>query len=140
MKERFFVSTNSDLLDLPFITEFLSKRSYWAKGRSKEVIQKSVENSLCFGVYTTSNQQVGFARVITDYAVFGWIMDLFIVEEHRKKGLSKMLIKEMMEHSALQGLQKWGLNTKDAHALYEQFGFSKITQPDWMMEKARKQN
>lgn len=138
MTEQFYISTDPKLLDLPLIIDFLQNRSYWAKGRSQEIILTSIQNSLCFGVYNSQHQQLGFARVVTDYAVFGWIMDVFIVEDHRKKGLSKMLVKEMMEHPSLQGLQKWGLNTKDAHGLYEKYGFSKAAHPDWMMEKSRK--
>lgn len=138
MTEAYFISTDRAILDLPFITDYLSNKSYWAQGRSRELVQKSIEGSFCFGVYTAQNQQVGFARVITDFTTFGWIMDLFIIEDHRKKGLSKRLLREMMDHPSLQGLQKWGLNTKDAHGLYEKFGFSRISQPEWMMEKKKK--
>ena len=117
------------------IVEFLSKRSYWAKGRSREKIVTSIENSLCFGVYSDNNEQLGFARVLSDFAVFAWIMDVFILEEHRKKGLSKLLMAAIMQHPDLQGLERWGLGTKDAHGLYEQFGFKRLKTPETKMEK-----
>ena len=117
------------------IEDFLSKRSYWAKGRSREKIEKSIENSLCFGVFTGKNQQVGFARVLSDYAVFAWIMDVFIIEDFRGKGLGKMLMAAITGHTDLQGLERWGLGTKDAHGLYEQFGFRKLKTPETKMEK-----
>ncbi|WP_017730888.1 GNAT family N-acetyltransferase [Nafulsella turpanensis] len=139
MAERsFFISTDQSLLDVALIWDYLANHSYWARGRSRDTVEKSIENSLCFGVYTLQNEQVGFARIITDYSVFAWIMDVFIVEEYRGKGLSKKLMEEVMKHPSLQGLQRWGLNTKDAHGLYEQYGFERISRPDWMMEKTKK--
>ncbi len=97
-------------------------------------IQKSIQNSLCFGVYTHDNMQVGFARVVSDFAVYAWIMDLFILEDYRKKGLSKLLMSEIMAYPDLQGLQRWGLVTNDAHGLYEKYGFRIIAKPENMME------
>ena len=117
------------------IVEFLSERSYWAKGRSREKIVTSIENSLCFGVYSDNNEQLGFARVLSDFAVFAWIMDVFILEEHREKGLSKLLMAAIMQHPDLQSLERWGLGTRDAHGLYEQFGFKRLKTPETKMEK-----
>lgn len=130
----FFISTDKSKLNLDVIKEFLVNKSYWARGRSTMTIEKSIKNSLCFGVYTASNTQIGFARVVTDFSVFAWIMDLFIVEEYRKKGLSKLLMTEIMEHPDLQGLQRWGLGTDDAHVLYEKYGFRTVSNPEMMME------
>lgn len=134
MMNEFYVSTDRSRLDLSLIQDFLINRSYWAKQRSPEAIKKSINNSLCFGIYATSGQQVGFARVVSDFAVFAWIMDVFIAEGYQKKGLGKLLMKHIMNHSDLQGLQRWGLATRDAHGLYEQFGFRKLARPEIMME------
>jgi GNAT superfamily N-acetyltransferase len=135
MSGTFYISTDKLKLDNTVVEDFLCNRSYWAKGRSIQTVQKSIENSLCFGVYTDKNQQVGFARVVSDFAVFAWIMDLFILEGYRKKGLSKLLMQAIMNYPDLQGLERWGLGTKDAHGLYEQFGFTKLSTPETKMEK-----
>ena len=129
----FYVSTDKSKLDLNVITNFLNQ-SYWAKGRSQDTIERSIANSLCFGVYSDEKEHVGFARVVSDFAVFAWVMDLFIIEEYRKKGLSKLLLTEIMAHPQLQNLQRWGLGTADAHGLYEQFGFKKLSKPEILME------
>lgn len=136
MPHRFYISTDKEMLNIPFIQEFLNQRSYWAQKRSLDIIQKSIQNSLCFGVYKKEDHsQVGFARVVTDKAVFGWILDVFIIEEYRRIGLSKMLMHYIMEHPELQGMQRWGLCTDDAHGLYQKFGFRPIAKPENMMEK-----
>lgn len=131
----FYTSTDKSKLDIDVIAEYLSKRSYWAKGRSREKIERSITNTICFGVYDASDRQVGFARVLTDFSVFAWIMDLFIVEEYRGRGLGKLLMKAIMEHPELQDLERWGLGTKDAHGLYAQFGFRPLRTPETKMEK-----
>ena len=131
----FYTSTERSRLDVDMIAEFLSKRSYWAKGRSREKIERSIKNTLCFGVYDDNHRQVGFARVLSDFAVFAWIMDVFVLEEYRGKGLGKLLMKAIMEHPDLQGLERWGLGTKDAHGLYAQFGFRPLKTPETKMEK-----
>ena len=131
--DNFYTSTDKSRLDVDMIELFLSSRSYWAKGRKRHAIVKSIENSLCFGVYTEDHRQVGFARVLSDFAVFAWIMDVFILEDFRGRGLGKLLMRAITEHPDLQGLERWGLGTKDAHGLYEQFGFSALTSPErWM--------
>lgn len=135
--ENFFISTDRDRLDIPMIHRFLSERSYWAKGRSLETVRQSITNSLCFGVYDVSGKQLGFARVATDYAVFAWLMDVFILEDYRGKGLGKLLIKEVTEHPALKNLRRIGLGTADAHGLYQQFGFTGLSKPENMMEILR---
>ena len=107
------ISTEKARLDLKVIHEYLSA-SYWATGRSLETIRRSIENSVAFGVYH-KDSQVGFARVITDYATFAWIADVFILEPHRGQGLSKWLMEVMLQHTDLQGFRRWVLATKDAH-------------------------
>lgn len=134
MQKDFYISTDKSKLDLAMIHHFLSAKSYWAKGRSKLIIKRSIQNSLCFGVFNSSDVQVGFARVISDFAVFAWILDLFIIEEYRCNGLGKLLMQKIMAHQDLQGLKRWGLGTKDAHGLYEKFGFSSLSKPETIME------
>ena len=135
VKTNFSVSTDKTKLDKEVIINFLQNKAYWAKTRSKETIERSIEHSLCFGLYTFRNKQVGFARVITDFSVFAWLLDVFILEEFQNKGLGKFLIQEIMAHPDLQGLTRWGLATNDAHGLYEKFGFTTLSHPDTMMEK-----
>ncbi len=134
MKSGYYISTDKTKLNIPLIHEFLDKRSYWANGRSIATIKKSIENSLCFGVYI-NDEQIGFARVVTDYAVFAWLMDVFILEEYRKQGLGKLLMKTIMEYEDLKGVHRWGLGTKDAHELYKKFGFRNLAKPENIMER-----
>lgn len=135
MINKYYVSIDKALLNIDLIHDYLSNDSYWAKGRSKVVIQKSIENSICFGVYTTANVQVGFGRVVSDCAVFAWLLDVFIVEKERGKGLSKLLMEKIMNHEDLQGLKRWGLNTKDAHSLYAKYGFKQLANTAVAMER-----
>ena len=134
MKEGFYISTDKTKLDVDLIWHFLSNNAYWAQGRSKEIVERSIEHSLCFGVYNANNEQVGFARVISDFAIFAWLMDVFILDACRGKGLGKLLMAEILGSKELQGLKRWGLNTKDAHGLYEQHGFRQLSKPENMME------
>jgi len=131
------ISTNKELLDVDLIHSFLSERSYWAKGRSRETVIQTIDNSLCFGIYDTENNQLGFARVVTDYAVFGWLMDVFVLEKYRGNGLGKLLIKTITEHPDVKNLKKIGLATSDFHGLYEQYGFTRISKPENRMELLR---
>lgn len=133
MNNEFYISTDKEKLDIKLIHDFLNNDSYWAKGRSEETIQKSIDNSLCFGVYKGS-QQIGFARVVTDYAVLAWILDVFILKEFRKQALGVKLLESIMNHCDLQKLQRWGLATNDAHGLYKKFGFELIKRPEIFME------
>ena len=127
------VSTDKMKLDVPFIRDFL-KDIYWAAGRTMNEVQTTIDNSFCFGIYL-NDKQIGFARVITDYVVFAYMMDVFITEEHRGKGYSSILISAMMEEPILKEVKIWRLATKDAHFLYEKFGFKALAFPERMMEK-----
>ena len=130
-KDRFYISTENKKMDIDLIHSFLS-RSYWAEGISKEIIGRSVEGALCFGVFE-NDKQVGFARMITDKATFAYLADVFIIEEYRGRGLSKWLMEVIMSHPDLQGLRRMVLATKDAHGLYKQFGFTPLINVDrWM--------
>ena len=128
----FTVSTDRARVDLGLVYGFLTE-CYWAKGITREVVSRSIENSLPFGVYRGA-KQVGFARVITDRATFAYIADVFILEPYRGHGLSKLLMQCIMEHPELQGLRRWSLATRDAHGLYSQFGFKRVTSPEMWME------
>jgi len=127
------ISDDKTKLDIELIHKFLST-SYWAKGRTIEEVKKSIEHSICFGVYKDS-KQIGFARIVTDYTLIAYLMDVFILEEHRGKGFSKLLLKKIFEDDRFKSIKKWMLATKDAHTLYTQFGFEKIKNPDRLMEK-----
>ncbi len=126
------ISTDKSRLDIDIIYGFLSE-SYWAKGRPLKVIEKSIENSLCFGVYLNS-RQIGFARVVTDYATFAWLADVFIIENHRGNGYSKKLLEAILLHPEMKNLKRWLLATKDAHTLYNKFGFRQLKNPERFME------
>jgi len=121
---KFLISTDRSMLDLGVIHGFLAE-SYWAAGVSRETVARSIENSLCFGVYHGA-QQIGFARVISDYATFAYIADVFVVEPYRGRGLAKELMATILAHPDLQGLRRWNLGTRDADALYAQFGFKPV--------------
>jgi len=130
--EGYVVSCDPALLDLDAIHGFLSQ-SYWAKSIPKLLVERSIKNSLCWGVYHEA-KQVGFARIISDRATFAYLCDVFILPEHRAKGLSKALVAAIHQHPDLQGLRRWMLVTVDAHGLYEQFGFKTVAQPERHME------
>lgn len=127
------VSTDKNKLNVPFIQHFL-KDIYWAAGRTMEEVQTTIDSSVCFGIYL-DEEQIGFARVITDYVVFAYVMDVFIVEEHRGKGYSSVLIENMMNEKQLKKVKIWRLATSDAHFLYSKFGFKSLAHPEKMMEK-----
>lgn len=127
------VSTDKKKLDIPFIQDFL-KDIYWAAGRTVDEVQTTIDNSFCFGIYL-DDKQIGFARVITDYVVFAYVMDVFITEEQRGKGYSSILIEAMMNEPKLKEVKIWRLATKDAHFLYQKFGFKPLAHPERMMEK-----
>jgi len=127
------VSTNKEKLDVPFIQDFL-KDIYWQAPRTIEAVQTAIDTSFCFGIYL-NDKQIGFARVITDYVVFAYLMDVFISQEHRGKGYSSILIEAMMNEPQLQEVKIWRLATTDAHFLYEKFGFKALAHPEKMMEK-----
>ena len=129
------VSTDKSKLDIPFIQNFL-KDVYWAAGRTMEEVQTTIDSSFCFGIYL-DEKQIGFCRVITDYVVFAYVMDVFIDENHRGKGYSSILIKAMMTEPKLQQVKIWRLATSDAHFLYKKFGFNSLAHPEKMMEKIK---
>lgn len=129
------VSTDKSKLDIPFIQNFL-KDVYWAAGRTMEDVQTTIDSSFCFGIYL-DEKQIGFCRVITDYVVFAYVMDVFIDENHRGKGYSSILINAMMTEPKLQQVKIWRLATSDAHFLYEKFGFNSLAHPEKMMEKIK---
>jgi GNAT superfamily N-acetyltransferase len=131
-KGEFLISTNPERLELDRILGFIT-RSYWANDRPPKITSRVIENSLCFGVYEEENQ-VGFARVISDYSTYAWLCDVFIDENYRGRGLGKWLIASIMSHPELQSVRRWALATRDAHELYERFGFGKIKTPERLME------
>jgi len=133
-RDGYVISTDRSRLNIDLIHDFLSKTSYWAIDRARDVVQRSIDNSFSFGVYKGTDQ-VGFARVVTDYATFAWIADVFVLPEHRGHGLSKWLMDVMLSHAQLQGFRRWVLATKDAHALYERYGFIPLHRPERWMER-----
>ncbi len=130
----FRVTTNSTELDIPGIHRFLSQEAPWAKGLPFSVLQKGIENSLCFAGFI-DNRQIAFARVVSDYATFANLLDVFVLPEYRGKGYSKILMQEILAHPELQGLRRFTLATSDAHALYAQFGFESPAKPQTLMER-----
>lgn len=133
LPEGYQISTDPALLNLDVIHGFISQESYWAKAIPRALIERTIQNSLCWGVYH-GTVQVGFARVISDKATFAYLADVFILPEHRGKGLSKALVATILAHPDLQGLRRWMLITTDAQGLYEQFGFKPVPHPERHME------
>ncbi len=129
------VSTDKSKLNILFLQNFL-KDVYWAAGRTIDEVQTTIDASFCFGIYL-NDQQIGFCRVITDYVVFAYVMDVFIEETHRGKGYSSLLIEAMMNEPQLQEIKIWRLATSDAHFLYQKFGFKSLAHPEKMMEKIK---
>ncbi|MFI5133650.1 MAG: GNAT family N-acetyltransferase [Chitinophagales bacterium] len=134
MNNDYIISTDKAKIDIEFVHDYLCNHSYWAEGIPMETLEKSIENSLCFGVYF-NNEQVGFARVISDMATYAYLADVFIVEKERGKGLSKWLLQEIINYPQLQGLRRFMLATRDAHNLYAQYGFSLLKRPERWMER-----
>ena len=129
------ISTDRTRMDVAMIHRYLSEESYWAKGIPHEVVARSIEHSLCFGAFD-GDAHVGFARVITDYATFGYLADVFVLASHRGRGVGKELMRAVKEHPDLQTLRRWHLVTRDAHALYAQFGFAPLESPERHMATA----
>jgi len=132
-RDRFEISTDKSRLQIDVIQKFLSDESYWAQNRTFEQTRTAIENSVCFGVYD-ADKQIGFARVISDFATFAYIGDVFVLSEYRGQGISKWLMETMLGHPDLQGLRRWILATKDAHGLYSQYGFHGLKFPERWME------
>ena len=131
--DNYLISTDKSRLDVNAIHDYLCNHSYWAKGRTMEQVLRSIDHSLCFGIYL-DREQVGFARVITDYTTFAYLADVYILEPHRGKGLSKKLMDAIVSHGQLQGLRRFVLATRDAHSLYKKFGFKNLSKPERWME------
>jgi GNAT superfamily N-acetyltransferase len=134
-RDEFLISTDRERLSLDVIHGFLTN-CYWAKGISREIVARSMEHSLCFGIYDGA-AQVGFARVISDFATFAYIGDVFVLESHRGRGLSKWLMECIIQHPSLHGLRRWVLLTRDAHSLYSKYGFAPLKSPKRYMELHR---
>jgi GNAT superfamily N-acetyltransferase len=128
------ISTDNNRLDIFVIHDFVSNQSYWGQGRSLETVERALNNSVNFGIYK-AQEFIGFGRVVTDYATFAWIADVFVLPEHRGRGLSKWLMEVIMSHPELQGFRRWVLATKDAHSLYARFGFIPLHRPERWMER-----
>ena len=133
-KANFIISDEKEKLDAEYIHNYLSNKSYWAENIPLETVKKSIDGSICFGMYE-NEKQIGFARVVTDKATFGYLADVFIDENYRAQGLSKWLMEIIMAYPELQGLRRWMLGTRDAHSLYEKFGFEPLENPKRVMHK-----
>ena len=129
------ISTDTDEMDVDAVHAYLT-RSYWAEGIPRDVVERSISGSLCFGLFH-GTAQVGFARAITDRATFAYLADVYVLEEHRGHGLGKRLVATVMAHPDLQGLRRFQLMTRDAHELYRQFGFGPAARPEAQMEISR---
>ena len=131
-RDQFTISTDPARLDRDAIVDFLT-RAYWAKGRPRERTERALANSLVFGLYD-GEKQIGLARIISDYAIFAYLCDVFIQEDYRGQGLGKWLMQTVHSHPDLQGLRRWTLATRDAHSLYSQFGWTSLNDPNSWME------
>ncbi len=130
----FAVSTDPAKLDVALIHCYLAEQSYWAANIPLDIVQRSLANSLNFGLFAPSGQQVGFARMVTDKATFAWLCDVFVLPEFRGRGLSKWLLQCLLKHPDLQGLRRYMLGTRDAHGLYHQFGFAPLSAPERFLQ------
>ena len=131
------VSTDPERLDVDVIHQFLSEESYWASGIPRDLVERSIENSLCFGAYD-DDELIGFARVVTDYATFAYLGDVFVLSTHRGQGVATALMEAIRGHRDLQRLRRWHLLTRDAQSLYRKFGFRDLESPERHMELAVK--
>jgi GNAT superfamily N-acetyltransferase len=136
MADRYRVSSDVAEMDVAMIHHYLSAESYWASGVDRATVGRSIANSLPFGVFD-GDQQIAFARVITDRATFAYLADVFVLSEYRKQGVSRLLMDSIVAHPELQGLRRWLLVTRDAHGLYEKYGFTPLSDPKLLMEKRR---
>ena len=133
LQKGFTISTDQENLQFDIIFDYLNSKSYWAKGISKEQLQTAIKSSTCFGIYH-KEQQIGFARVISDHSTFAYLADVFIVDDYRKQGLSKWLLQYILAYPSFKDLRRWLLATADAQELYAKFGFKVINQPKRFMQ------
>jgi GNAT superfamily N-acetyltransferase len=134
MFSNYTISTDKIKIDVELVHHYLSNESYWAKNIPLDIVKTGIENSFCFSLFYKETQ-IGFARVITDKATFGYLADVFIIDKHKGKGLGKWLMQTILEHEELQGFRGWMLGTKDAHGLYEKFGFKLTNDTTRIMRK-----
>jgi GNAT superfamily N-acetyltransferase len=133
-RDELLISTDRERLSLDVVHGFLTN-CYWAKGIPREVVARSIDQALCFGIYDGEGAQIGFARVISDFTTIAYVGDVFVLETHRGRGLGKWLMQCITEYPALQNLRRWILTTRDAHGLYSQFGFTPVKTPERFMER-----
>ena len=133
-RDKFEIDDDKARLDVAAIQAFLENDSYWAQSRTREQTETAIENSICFGLYH-GERQIGFARVVSDRATFAYIGDVYVTDEFRGRGLSKWLMETIISHRDLQGLRRWVLATRDAHGLYEKYGFHELVHPERWMER-----
>ena len=136
-RNSYIISTDPKWIDREVVHKYLSEESYWAKNIPFAVVSRSIDHSLCFGLFEEGQEMVGFARILSDYATFAYIMDVFILPPSRGIGLSKWLLECIFAHPDLQGLRAWSLKTRDAHGLYRQYGFELAKHPDKIMERIK---
>ena len=134
----YLISDDPARLDVAAIHAYLT-RSYWATGIPREIVERAVRGSLCLGLYIVAGEQVGLVRVVTDYATFAWLCDVYVLEPHRGRGLSKAMMRAVLAHPRLQTVRRFTLATRDAHGLYAQFGFKPVAKPESQMEKRQPQ-
>jgi GNAT superfamily N-acetyltransferase len=133
----YLISTDAARIDMDGLHRFLSEEAYWSPGVAREVVERSIQHSLNFGLYH-GDEQVGFARVVTDYATFAWIADVYVLDGHRGRGLGKWLMETVLSHPDLKTLRRWILATADAHGLYARFGFRPAEgDPRFMVQEER---
>lgn len=133
-RDAYTISTDRTLLDVDVIHRFLTS-SYWSPGIPRDIVERGIAHAECFGIHHERNGQIGFARVVTDYATFGYLADVFVLDAHRGKGLSKWLMECIFAHPDLQGFRRWMLATRDAHALYAKLAFTPLSHTDRWMER-----
>ena len=131
----YLLSDDSARLDVDAIHAYLGGESYWATGVAREIVERALRHSLCLGIYASTGAQVGLVRVVTDYATFAWVCEVYVLEPHRKQGLSKAALRAILDHPRLQTLRRFTLATRDAHGLYAQFGFTPLAKPESQMER-----
>jgi len=131
-RDSYSVSTDKSRLDVDAIHDYLANESYWSPGIPRSAVQRGVENSLCFGVYA-GDTQVGFARVVSDFSSFAYLMDVFVLTPYRRRGLGKWLVECILDYPELKYVRNWMLSTWDAHDLYSRYGFTSLTNPEFVM-------